>query len=262
MIVENMFNGVDISKLGPVRGMVVDVKDPLKLCRIRVRIPSIHGCVGSANYRPDEELNWAYPSLPANVKQVPKVGDFVWVLFENNRVDMPIYIGVVLGKGSATPSKPIVFGSGVKLVPGNYEAPYSGQKAGTIFESPKGFSINYDDGTREDGTDGKLNIEKDNMKVIVGTDIAKIIVGESSVNVTPNKITITNQSSGIEMSGSSIAITNQNSRIETNGSSIALTIGGSAIRLTSSGIVLSIGGTSVTLDSNSLRLVSSIIYEN
>lgn len=244
-------NNIDVPKLGIVRGMVVDVEDPLKLCRLRVRVPSIHGMEGSANYRPDSELPWAYPSLPANMKQVPKLQQFVWILFENSRVDMPVYLGVVLGKQSSDPSKPVLLGKGgtggsSTINPSSYEAPYDGNNQGTIFESDKGFSFNYDDGSSPDGSDGRMKTVKDNTKVEMGTDLHSTTVGDSEVTLTD--------------SGVDIKYKNGSARIDDNG--ISLSVGGSSITITNSGIILTVGGTSINLTSSSMVLQSPVIHEN
>jgi hypothetical protein len=260
----NVSEGVDVSSLGLVRGVVVSVDDPLKLCRLRVRVPSIHGADGMIAFMPDEELPWAYPSLPANMKQVPKVGDFVWLMFENNRVEMPVYLGVVLGKGGVDLTKPKMLGQGgtPSITTGTYEAPYEGNKAGTIFESVNGFSFNYDDGDAPDGSDGVVNIEKEDMKLALTRDYIDISVSGAVMNVTKEKISISTGSGTTEVSSDKAKLSVGSSTVDVEASKITLSIGGSSIELSEGGITLSIGGTSIALTGGSLILNSPIIHEN
>jgi len=276
-----MSEGIDVTKLGIIRAIVVNEKDPKVLCRIQIRIPSIHGVVGSSNYRPDIELPWAYPSLPANMKQVPRKGQFVWILFENNDIQMPIYMGVVLGKGSATSDVPLLIGSkgSVLVVPkSSYEAPAANNNAGTIFESTLGFTFTYDDGVNPDGSDGRMNIHKDNTDFVLGKDLTDITVGEAKVHITPDvlessvgeaKSVITKDSVQISVGSTLMKVTANGSEssmggaiVKTDSSGVTMSMGGSSMSITSSGITLSIGGTSITLSSDSLTLVSPVINEN
>lgn len=243
-----VYEELDVCKLGLVRGMVTDDKDPLKLCRVRVRVPIVHGMVGCDNFRPDNELPWAYPSLPANMMQVPKVKDFVWVMFENNDVHMPVYMGVVLGKNSVNNDKPVVLGSNPKgkIEVGNYEANYDGNNKGTIFETVGGFSFTYDDGNSSNRSDGKVVLYKGNTNVEVKGDGVRVDVSGSVANI---------NSKGIEF-------LKGNAKISTEGDKISISVGNSVITLSGSNIVLSIGGSSVTLTGSQLTLVSPIIHEN
>jgi uncharacterized protein involved in type VI secretion and phage assembly len=71
------------------RGIVTDTLDPLGVCRIRVKVPSVYG---------DRESSWANPCLPfadkdVAMKHVPPVGSFVWIEFENGDSNFPIWTG-------------------------------------------------------------------------------------------------------------------------------------------------------------------------
>lgn len=64
--------------------------DPDPQGRIRVRVPSI----GDG----DDVERLAYPIVPLagagfGIHAMPRVDEFVWVMFENGRVDIPIWIG-------------------------------------------------------------------------------------------------------------------------------------------------------------------------
>lgn len=74
---------------GKYRAKVVDVKDPQKRGRIRVMCPKVLGEAKSA---------WCEPCIPVAYDlggdfAIPKVGEFVWVEFEEGNSNKPIYTG-------------------------------------------------------------------------------------------------------------------------------------------------------------------------
>lgn len=83
------------------RGVVEDNIDPKNLGRCRVRVPSIHG---SLRY-PPSSLPWARPLVLSSVSKgrgsvcLPDIGDIVWVLFEGDDREFPIYFGGTYAQG-------------------------------------------------------------------------------------------------------------------------------------------------------------------
>lgn len=81
------------------RGIVEDNKDPKKLGRCRVRVPSIHG---SLDFKTDL-LPWARPITQTPVSHgrgsviLPDKGDVVWVMFESGDKEYPVYFGGTYG---------------------------------------------------------------------------------------------------------------------------------------------------------------------
>jgi uncharacterized protein involved in type VI secretion and phage assembly len=74
---------------GKHRGMVTNTDDPLGICRIRAKVPSVYG---------NEESGWALPCLPfadkdIAVKHIPKVGSSIWIEFESGNLEFPIWTG-------------------------------------------------------------------------------------------------------------------------------------------------------------------------
>jgi hypothetical protein len=74
---------------GKYRGRVTDNDDPLKLGRVRVKVPDVFG---------DESSGWALPCFPLaaagqGLFMVPPVDAWVWVEFEYGTPDKPIYSG-------------------------------------------------------------------------------------------------------------------------------------------------------------------------
>ena len=70
---------------GLYRGTVVDTEDPDNRKRLKVRIPAVFG----------EETTWSLPCIPPGLKQMPKVGDAVWVAFEAGDPSYPVWMGTL-----------------------------------------------------------------------------------------------------------------------------------------------------------------------
>ncbi len=74
---------------GKYRAIVVDIKDPEKRGRIKVKCPKVLG---------EYKSSWCEPCIPVAYDRggdfcLPKVGETVWIEFEEGEVDKPIYVG-------------------------------------------------------------------------------------------------------------------------------------------------------------------------
>lgn len=79
------------------RGKVVDNKDPKELCRIKVRVPCIHGADENEGIKNDS-IPYASPCLmdvsyDSGMFIVPEVGSTVFVFFESGEPTKPVYFG-------------------------------------------------------------------------------------------------------------------------------------------------------------------------
>lgn len=79
------------------RGKVVDNKDPKELCRIKVRVPCIHGANENEGIKNDS-IPYASPCLldasyDSGTFLVPEVGATVFVFFESGEPTKPVYFG-------------------------------------------------------------------------------------------------------------------------------------------------------------------------
>ena len=77
------------SFFGKYRAQVVDVQDPQYRGRIRVMCPRVLGTAKSS---------WCEPCVPVAYDKggdfaIPKIGEFVWVEFEEGNPNKPIYTG-------------------------------------------------------------------------------------------------------------------------------------------------------------------------
>ena len=74
---------------GKYRGVVTNTNDPNGAGRIKVRVPKVTGT---------NETKWCLPCLPYmgrghEIVFIPKVGDNVWVEFEDGNINFPIWTG-------------------------------------------------------------------------------------------------------------------------------------------------------------------------
>jgi uncharacterized protein involved in type VI secretion and phage assembly len=91
---------IDGKRYGKYRGFVVDNKDPKKLGRLKVRVPSVFRA---------EEIGWALPCMPfGGLGQqgwfaVPEVEAQIWVEFEEGDISRPIWVGTFWQQEGDTP---------------------------------------------------------------------------------------------------------------------------------------------------------------
>lgn len=86
---------------GKYRAKVVDIKDPQMRGRIRVMCPKVLG---------EATSSWCEPCVPVAYDfggdfAIPKLGEFVWVEFEEGNPNKPIYTGG-LWSANKSPSSP------------------------------------------------------------------------------------------------------------------------------------------------------------
>lgn len=85
---------------GKYRGTVTNNVDPMRLGRLQVQVPDVHGMTPST---------WAMPCVPSSGMQngmlwLPIVGAGVWVEFEQGNPDYPIWVGGWWGSQSEVPA--------------------------------------------------------------------------------------------------------------------------------------------------------------
>src|SRR5437588_6964018 len=84
---------------GKYRGIVTNNNDPLKIGRIRARVPDVLG---------DDESGWALPCAPFGGDNMgffalPKLDGRVWIEFEQGDPDYPIWSGSWWGSQDEMP---------------------------------------------------------------------------------------------------------------------------------------------------------------
>lgn len=156
-----------------MRAKVINNNDPKKIGRVMIRIPSYHGVPGLTDrYIEDEKLPWAMPCFYGGCGQdmgsflVPIPGTFIWVLFEDNDVSKPVYLGGIPSIGSKLSKQVNNLGDPTSpqdpwfTTPNMADAPwdtFDGKATGVperqvIYKSQKGHTIMCDD------TDGEESL--------------------------------------------------------------------------------------------------------
>lgn len=133
---------------GKYRGTVINNVDPMRLGRIQVQVPDVHGAVPST---------WAMPCVVSSGIQngmiwVPMIGAGVWVEFEQGNSDYPIWVGGWWGSAAEVPALSQIAPPGVSalviqtaLQNGVLVSDVPGPTGGIMLKSPLGASIIVND---------------------------------------------------------------------------------------------------------------------
>jgi uncharacterized protein involved in type VI secretion and phage assembly len=133
---------------GKYRGTVINNVDPMRMGRIQVQVPDVHGVVPST---------WAMPCVPASGIQngmiwLPMVGAGVWVEFEQGNPDYPIWVGGWWGSAAEVPALSQIAPPGVSalaiqtaLQNGVLVSDVPGPSGGIMLKSALGASIIVND---------------------------------------------------------------------------------------------------------------------
>lgn len=137
-----------VKYFGKYRGTVVNNVDPMRMGRIMVQVPDVHGIVPST---------WAMPCVPASGIQngmlwLPSIGAGVWVEFEQGDSDYPIWVGGWWGSAAEVPALSQVAPPGISaltiqttLQNGILVSDVLGPTGGIMLKSPLGASIIVND---------------------------------------------------------------------------------------------------------------------
>lgn len=112
------------------RAVIINNEDPLKMERVKVRVIGIHPPNSDSGITiPDEALPWAEKAGPlfgeggissGGMFSVPRIGSVVWVFFEADNPQIPIYFATSSGKASQ--QMDVNSGFGVAVNPQNISA--------------------------------------------------------------------------------------------------------------------------------------------
>ena len=199
---------------GFYRAFVVSTDDPMHLGRVKIRVPAIHGADPTlSTYMADNTLPWAQPGCfnlaGPNMGQLilPYVGSVVFVTFEVDQPNSPIYFGNLYS------TKP----TGEKFIQGSRHI-YQGTQIQckeddlgmynssvyTIFKSLKGSSIEIDDSDMRE----KIEIKDPFGQFIRFSNLGELLY----YGRTPGK-----DNCSLEISSGNSSIVLKNSGIEFNG---------------------------------------------
>ena len=146
----------NINKNTFYRGVVVDINDPEKIGRVKIRIPSFHGVSeGAGNWVPNAGLPWAVPATwngsgnNMGEYNLPTVGTRVLVTFENGDLKYPLYFGGIptkIGKEKIYKGgEHILDNQEVKINTDDYNLDIVNGTERVVFKSFKGATLIIDD---------------------------------------------------------------------------------------------------------------------
>jgi len=166
---------------GKYRGKVQNNKDPLKLGRLQVQVPSVLG---------EDHDSWAMPSVPYAGKGVgffvlPPVGANIWVEFEAGNPDHPIWSGCFWGTGEV-PADP----------PEEKMRVFKTKSFSLILDESKGITLEV-----------KGPAVKKPLKVVFDSSGIEIKDGNSTIKMTDSKISVKSNEVEIKNNAFSIKVT-------------------------------------------------------
>ena len=218
-------------------GFVEDNQDPLKIGRLKIRIPHLHGTdPNNTEFIPTAGLQWSYPCMPfyagfdCGSFIIPPVGTYVWVIPMSGKNSHYVYFGGVYGNGATSPkpmnsldpnnSDGVSMGQyftpvGISEIPSDVKSLEYGQ-AGVIFKSQKGHTVLYSD---QDGAEFFEIIDRSGQSIKFECPVSKKSNIRNASRRTSNTllggtIRITSGSSQIEMNSDHILLKSKNSTIE------------------------------------------------
>jgi hypothetical protein len=178
---------------GKYRGIVVDDKDPARLGRLRVKVPSVLG--------PEVVTGWATPCLPyggaadRGLLFVPERESAVWVEFEEGDLEFPIWVGTFWtrpGSDSQLPRPQAADGSDRETV--------QDPPTRKIIKTVKGHTVQFEDADGEEsvlvreGTHGhRITLDRDGI-TLVDERNNTVVLDTSGISLTDavgNSLTMT-----------------------------------------------------------------------
>lgn len=247
------------------RGYVVDNNDPLNIGRIKVRINSIHGTAQTG--MKDNDLPWALPSFNSASFDsgsfiVPEINNTVWIVFEDNSISQPVYIGGMYGAGKLTGS---TIGSLSSIRSQTLNVKESPREAldiekKIIYKSPKGAMFEIIESSGEESVYirdqiGQHVLMKSPLESF--NSVGKVLNGEASIEIT----TVDGSGINVNYSGeeSLISVTCGDS-VMTISSSHGIKISDSKYSIeVKDGISIQTDNESIQLSEGSIRLEAKVV---
>ena len=206
--------------------IVEDTNDPYRLGRVRIRIPGIHGISrNQAYYLPNDSLPWAKPAILNGAGNdqgqfiVPSRGTRVFVTFEFNDFDKPLYFGgaicVIGAKDKIYNDNPDIYSSSDVIVNTDDRiTDIDGEAYQVLYKSLKGSTILIND---KDGKECIKIIDAAGQQIIMeNNDLVPLdrrenktnppetasisIITNGNLNLNSNKLNINTNSSNYKFS--------------------------------------------------------------
>jgi uncharacterized protein involved in type VI secretion and phage assembly len=188
-------NDRDSLFFGKYRGQVANNKDPLKLGRLQVTVPSVLG---------EDHDSWAMPSVPYAGKGVgffvlPPVGANIWVEFEGGDPDHPIWSGCFWGEGEI-PADPAE--EKIRI--------FKTESFSLLLDESKGLTLEV----KGPAVKKTLTMIFDSSGVEIKDENSTIKLTDSKISITSNEVEVKNNSSSIKIASSGIKVTS--SKVDIN----------------------------------------------
>ncbi|MFE5689583.1 phage baseplate assembly protein V [Streptomyces sp. NPDC056512] len=218
---------------GKYRGSVVDNRDPSRLGRVRVSVPSVLG--------PDVATGWATPCLPYGGAAdqgflfVPERDAGVWVEFEEGDLEFPIWVGTYWTRPESKSQLPTPQGAD-----GSPRTEVQDPPTRKIIKTSKGHTIQFEDA---DGEESVLVREGRHGHRITmdGKGLALVDERSNTIVFDENGIEVTDETgNSIRMTDSAMTLVDhRNNTVELSAAGIELTdTTGNSLRMTDTAMTL------------------------
>lgn len=179
---------------GKYRGVVTNIEDPLKMGRIRARVPDVLG---------EHDSGWAMPCAHFGGKglgffSLPAAGSGVWIEFEHGDPEYPIWTGAWWGSSdemasdlSNNPYKMVV----IKTAGGNSIILDDSDNNGAITLQTSGgqkIVLNSDGIKLDNGKGGSITIDSSSTATIEMAASIKLTNAASTVELSQASVTVNN----------------------------------------------------------------------
>jgi uncharacterized protein involved in type VI secretion and phage assembly len=201
-VVAGLVDRVERHFFGKYRGIVKDNRDPKRLGRLRVQVPSVFGS--------QVVTGWALPCMPyggaagQGLLLVPDPGTEVWVEFEEGDLEFPIWVGTFWTAPGGRSELPTPNGPDGRPASDVQDPPTR-----KIFKTAKGHTLQFEDAGGAESVmlcDGKhghvVVLDGDGIAISDGVKGNRVVMDGSGVVIEDaNHNRITMSSSGIQIGG-------------------------------------------------------------
>lgn len=200
-----MTNEQQKSYFGKYRGVVTDDNDPLRMGRVKVRVPAVFG---------DTIVTWAMPCVPyagskIGLWAIPPIKALVWVEFEGGDVEYPIWTGCFWQQGETPP------GCGDASV-----IALCTEEASVRLSRGKNAALQIE---LKGGASGPVTLTLDGKAIKLALENTKVTLTARDLVIEqpPAKIAMSNGS--VELKHSSASIKLEGARVSVNGNALEVT---------------------------------------
>jgi uncharacterized protein involved in type VI secretion and phage assembly len=240
-IVADLLERVQHRYYGKYRGTVIDNRDPAKLGRLRLNVPSVLGG--------EVVTGWATPCTPYGGASgqgfvfIPEVGAGVWTEFEEGDLEFPVWVGTFWSQPNAESElpKPNQAGDGAE------EDSVQDPPTSKIIKTTKGHTLQFEDA---DGSEMVLVREgsKGHFLTMDQNGITIIDADSNTIKFTSNGIAIEDKNGNkLEMTAGGIKASDvTGNAIEMSGSALTI-LAKVPFKIDASGQTVTVVGSSIDL---------------